>query len=183
EHDRRKREQHACAAMSGVLMPARTPPSYLHFDKAAYPWKPGIDYRARPKRYCVGKGEQGVLICEPYKSEIAPHWRFKTSAIAKRSARLIYKMFIAYLDDDDFVGADMARKFFKMGYTRARTIAGDRTRNLAAAARLDADISAHGLGDRVAVLGAVPPERVIELCLGSDLFVLASRFEGYGMAL
>jgi glycosyltransferase involved in cell wall biosynthesis len=63
------------------------------------------------------------------------------------------------------------------------TIAGDRTRNLAAAARLDADISAHGLGDRVAVLGAVPPERVIELCLASDLFVLASRFEGYGMAL
>jgi glycosyltransferase involved in cell wall biosynthesis len=63
------------------------------------------------------------------------------------------------------------------------TIAGDRTRNLAAAARLDADISAHGLDDRVAVLGAVPPERIIELCLASDIFVLASRFEGYGMAL
>ena len=67
-----------------------------------------------------GKGEQGFLICEPYKSEIAPHWRFKTPGIAKRSARAIYKMFIAYLDDDDFVGADMARKFFQMGYTRAR---------------------------------------------------------------
>jgi hypothetical protein len=86
-------------------MPARTTPSYLNFDKAAYPWKSGIDYRARPKRYRVGKGEQGVLICEPYKSEIAPHWRFKMPAIAKRSARAIYKMFIAYLDDDDFVGA------------------------------------------------------------------------------
>jgi hypothetical protein len=35
-------------------------PSYLNFDKAAYPWKPGIDYRARPKRYRVGKGEQGL---------------------------------------------------------------------------------------------------------------------------
>ena len=23
------------------------------------------------------KGEQGVLICEPYKSELTPHWRFK----------------------------------------------------------------------------------------------------------
>jgi hypothetical protein len=34
-----------------------------------------------------------------------------------------YKMFIAYLDDDDFVGADMARKFFQMGYTRARRYA------------------------------------------------------------
>ena len=63
------------------------------------------------------------------------------------------------------------------------TIAGDRTRDLSAAARLDADISAHRLGDRVAVLGAVPPERIVELCLASDIFALASRFEGYGMAL
>ena len=51
------------------------------------------------------------------------------------------------------------------------------------AAQLDANIEAHGLGDRVAVLGAVPPARVIELFLASDVFVLASRFEGYGMAL
>jgi glycosyltransferase involved in cell wall biosynthesis len=63
------------------------------------------------------------------------------------------------------------------------TIAGDRTRNRGAAAQLDADISTHGLADRIAVLGAVPPERIVELCLGSDVFVLASRFEGYGMAL
>jgi glycosyltransferase involved in cell wall biosynthesis len=62
-------------------------------------------------------------------------------------------------------------------------IAGDRTRNPAAAAQLDADIETHGLGNRVAVLGAVPPERIIELYLASDIFVLASRFEGYGMAL
>ena len=63
------------------------------------------------------------------------------------------------------------------------TIAGDRTRNPAAAAQLDADIEANGLGDRIAVLGAVPPERINELFLASDVFVLASRFEGYGMAL
>jgi glycosyltransferase involved in cell wall biosynthesis len=63
------------------------------------------------------------------------------------------------------------------------TIAGDRTRNPAVAARLDTDIAAHGLSNRVAVPGAVPPERVIDLYLASDVFVLASRFEGYGMAL
>jgi glycosyltransferase involved in cell wall biosynthesis len=63
------------------------------------------------------------------------------------------------------------------------TIAGDLTRNRSAATRLDSDISGHGLGDRVAVLGALPPERIRELYLASDIFVLASRFEGYGMAL
>ena len=63
------------------------------------------------------------------------------------------------------------------------TIAGDRTRDPVAAKQLDADIEACGLGDRVTVLGAVAPERVNELYLGSDVFVLASRFEGYGMAL
>ena len=63
------------------------------------------------------------------------------------------------------------------------TIAGDRTRNPAAAAQLDAGIEAYGLGDRIATLGAVPPERIDELFLASDVFVLASRFESYGMAL
>jgi glycosyltransferase involved in cell wall biosynthesis len=62
------------------------------------------------------------------------------------------------------------------------TIAGDRTRDPAAAARLDADIRGRGLEDRVAVLGAVPEERLAVLYAASDLFVLASRFEGYGMA-
>jgi glycosyltransferase involved in cell wall biosynthesis len=63
------------------------------------------------------------------------------------------------------------------------TIAGDRTRDPGAAARLDADVMACGLADRVAMLGAVPAECMTGLYLASDLFVLASRFESYGMAL
>ena len=38
------------------------------------------------------------------------------------------------------------------------------------------------LADRVEVLGAVSPERLSALYSGADLFVLASRYEGYGMA-
>lgn len=98
-------------------------PSYLHFNKAAYAWKPGTDYRKHPEQYHVGKGEQGVLICEPYKSEIGVHWRFKTRAIAETSAAIIYRQFLHYLQSGDFVGADMARKFLQMGYTRARRYA------------------------------------------------------------
>jgi glycosyltransferase involved in cell wall biosynthesis len=62
------------------------------------------------------------------------------------------------------------------------TIVGDCTRNPTAAARLNADIERHGLGGRVAVLGAVSPQRLSELYAQADIFALASRFEGYGMA-
>jgi hypothetical protein len=64
-----------------------------------------------------------VLLVEPYKSEILPHWRFKTVAEAKQSSAKIYRMFLAYLKADDFPGADMARKFLQMGWTRARRYA------------------------------------------------------------
>ena len=82
-----------------------------------------IDFREHPELYRVGKGEQGVLLIEPYKSEILPHWRFKTPAIAQRSANKIYRMFLEYRAKDDFVGMDMARKFLQMGYTRSRRYA------------------------------------------------------------
>jgi Domain of unknown function (DUF4385) len=82
-----------------------------------------IDFRKNPELYQVGRGEQGVLLVEPYKSEILPHWRFKNPKIAKESSKIIYNMFLSYLDQDDFVGADMARKFLQMGYTRSRRYA------------------------------------------------------------
>ena len=82
-----------------------------------------IDFRKHPELYRVGKGEQGVLLVEPYKSEILPHWRFKTPTIARKSASKIYKMFLEYKAADDFVGMDMARKFLQMGYTRSRRYA------------------------------------------------------------
>ena len=62
------------------------------------------------------------------------------------------------------------------------TIAGDRGRDPKTAAQLDADIARHKLGGRIAVLGAVSVQQLAQLYAGADLFVLASRFEGYGMA-
>jgi Domain of unknown function (DUF4385) len=82
-----------------------------------------IDFRQHPELYRVGKGEQGVLLIEPYKSEILPHWRFKTPDIARKSAQKIYELFLEYKQQQDFVGMDMARKFLQMGYTRSRRYA------------------------------------------------------------
>jgi glycosyltransferase involved in cell wall biosynthesis len=61
-------------------------------------------------------------------------------------------------------------------------IAGDRTRNIKAASQLDADIARLNLGSRITVLGAVSDERIADLYANTDLFTLASRYEGYGMA-
>ncbi len=81
------------------------------------------DFRQHPDKYRIGKGEQGVLMVEPYKSEILPHWRFKNPEIARESSDKIYGMFLDYLKGEDFVGADMARKFLQMGFTRSRRYA------------------------------------------------------------
>ena len=82
-----------------------------------------LDLRAHPELYRVGVGEQGVLLVQPYKSELLPHWRFATPQAASESSETIYRMFEEYLKAGDFVGADMARKFLQMGYTRARRYA------------------------------------------------------------
>lgn len=82
-----------------------------------------LDVRREPHLYRPGRGEQGVLMVEPYKSEILPHWQFKTPKDATRSSEHLEKMFHGYLDDHDFIGADMTRKFIQMGYTRSRRYA------------------------------------------------------------
>ena len=82
-----------------------------------------LDLRENPELYRVGKGEQGVLMVEPYRSQIVPHWRFKTLEIARESSAKIYEMFLEYKSQKDFVGMDMARKFLQMGITRARRYA------------------------------------------------------------
>lgn len=82
-----------------------------------------LNLRQQPQLYRVGKGEQGVLLVQPYKSELLPHWRFKTPDIARQSADTLYQMFLDYKEAGDFIGMDMARKFLQMGYTRSRRYA------------------------------------------------------------
>jgi hypothetical protein len=86
-----------------------------------------LDLREHPELYRVGRGEQGVLSVQPYKGEILPHWRFATPELARASSGYILGMFNAYLEEGDFVGADMARKFLQMGYTRSRRYANHRS--------------------------------------------------------
>lgn len=82
-----------------------------------------IDFREHPECYRIGRGEQGVLIAQPYKSEILPHWKFADAEKAKKSTENILELFENYKRANDFVGMDMARKFLQMGFTRSRRYA------------------------------------------------------------
>jgi glycosyltransferase involved in cell wall biosynthesis len=62
------------------------------------------------------------------------------------------------------------------------TIVGDRTREVETAALLDCTVTRCALCERITFAGAVSTERLAAFYARADLFVLASRFEGYGMA-
>jgi glycosyltransferase involved in cell wall biosynthesis len=61
-------------------------------------------------------------------------------------------------------------------------IAGDCTRSAITAQRLRAEIVQQGLAGRISLRGVVTADELSSLYAGADLFVLPSRFEGYGMA-
>ena len=79
------------------------------------------------KLYRIGRGEQGVLLVRPYTNDICAHWRFKTPEIAMMSAHSIFDMYLDYLEEKDFIGMDMCRKFLEMGFTRSRRYANHHT--------------------------------------------------------
>ena len=86
-------------------------------------------FKPNDKRYRIGRGEQGVLLVRPYTDVICKHWRFRNPKIAEESAKTIYKMYLGYKEDSDFVGMDMCRKFLEMGFTRARRYANHKDGN------------------------------------------------------
>jgi hypothetical protein len=75
-----------------------------------------LNLRKQPHLYRPGVGEQGVLMVEPYKSEILPDWKFKNPEVATKSSEALRGHFRRYVEQEDFIGADMARKFIQVSY-------------------------------------------------------------------
>lgn len=73
-----------------------------------------LNLRKQPHLYRPGVGEQGVLMVEPYKSELLPDWKFKDPETATKSSIALRKHFEDYVEKEDFIGADMARKFIQV---------------------------------------------------------------------
>jgi len=77
-----------------------------------------LDYSEHPEEYVIGKGQFGVLKYEPYKSEMLQFWRYADKAAAEEAAPPIFERFQQYVRDKNLPGADMAKKFLHMGFTR-----------------------------------------------------------------
>ena len=89
------------------------------------------------------------------------------------------------------VGAVVPRKGFDVLVAALReladrpwrcTIAGSLDRDPATVRALHAQIADAGLADRVTLTGALAPDALDAMYFDADLFVLPSRYEGYGMA-
>lgn len=65
--------------------------------------------------YTFTPTEKNIFAPSAYKDRLLPLWRFRTPEIARQSANDIWKIFLDYDKQDDFVGMDNARKFLQMG--------------------------------------------------------------------
>ena len=61
-------------------------------------------------------------------------------------------------------------------------IVGDKTRDTVVTRALEALVLRHALGDRITLAGELRDDQVADSYAEADIFVLASRHEGYGMA-
>lgn len=80
-----------------------------------------LNLRKQPHLYRPGVGEQGVLMVEPYKSELLPDWKFKNPEVATKSSEALRRHFRRYVEQEDFIGADMARKFIQVSCSSVET--------------------------------------------------------------
>ena len=101
---------------------------FLKMIEESNKWKHNINYRKTPLSYEITDDCGGIYTCEPYKSVLLGVWRFSTPEVSEKSASSIREMFFKYLDEADFVGADLALKYLRAGSSRPGVPPGSRKR-------------------------------------------------------
>jgi glycosyltransferase involved in cell wall biosynthesis len=116
--------------------------------------EPGIDRIAPRSQQCGGRAGRAVV---------------ELLAVGSIVPRKGYDLLIAAL-------AELRQLPWRL------TVAGDGGRSPETARQVERDIARLGLADRIRLRGAVSADELASLYVSADLFVLPSRFEGYGMA-
>ena len=74
-----------------------------------------INYNTNPEYYIYSISEKEVNIIQPYNKIIIPVYNINNYNESKKSCLEIFNLFNNFLDNNDFVGADVCRKFIQLG--------------------------------------------------------------------
>ena len=91
---------------------------FLKVMEKANKWDHNINYGENPLLYHYAPDCSGMYVCSPYREELLGIWKFSSKSVAKQSAKDIYNLFLKYLDLEDFVGCDIARKYLQAGFQK-----------------------------------------------------------------
>jgi len=87
-------------------------------------FKSTINYKQNPDEYKYTTTTKGIGIVKPYKDQIEPHIKLGTQKEMEQTGNKLCQMFNTYLKRNDFIGADMIRKYVqkysKSTYTKSR---------------------------------------------------------------
>lgn len=81
-------------------------------------WDHNINYQENRLLYPYTLGFDGMYTCNPYKDKFLKIWKFTSKSSARESAKNIYDEFLIHLNNEDFIGCDMARKYLQAGYQK-----------------------------------------------------------------
>jgi len=73
-----------------------------------------------PEQYLFEKSMKDVTTFEPYSSRIMPFFKYDTLDDARESASQILYLFRWYMDQEDYIGADIAKAYLESGYRLAK---------------------------------------------------------------
>ena len=74
-----------------------------------------IDYNKNPEYYIYTTTDNDARLIQPYSNIIIPMFNIDNYKDAKHSCLQIFKLFNNYIKNDDFIGADVFRKFIQLG--------------------------------------------------------------------
>lgn len=77
-----------------------------------------INYKKNPEFYVYTFNITDMLNIEPYKNKLSPLLKYKTLIDLNENIELLYNHFFKYIQKNDFIGADIVRKYIQFKLTK-----------------------------------------------------------------
>ena len=89
-----------------------------------------INYRNNPDYYIYIPNILGIFVIQPYTDEIVPIIKISSVDIFKESLQKLTDLFMMYLDNKDYIGSDMVRKYIQFIVTQSKAYYNKNKKNI-----------------------------------------------------